>query len=163
MGHVVSTPELERILRGHPEVHAGCVRVAELVADACQGIMLRDAYDTGALVSSVVVLKTRGAVKVRAKSPHAAPVEGGTGIYGPRRRKIYAKPGRPFVFTTRLPPPADSLGQLLAGGLGGVARTLKLTSHRGMPGRHVMQRGAEQVAAVLPGATYRRKRVWTVE
>ncbi len=138
--------DLEAHLRHDPQVVAACTQIADEVADAYRQIALAEAYDTGVLASSVHVVIVGGKVHVRASARHAAPNEGGTGIYGPRRAPIVAKPGKPFVFTTRLPP-RDSPSRLQAQVLGGVPRKLVLTSHRGMPGHDIMARAAQSVTA----------------
>lgn len=138
--------DLEAHLRHDPGVIAACSAVGDQVADRYRMLALTEAYDSGALASSVHVVVVNGKVHVRAAAAHAAPNEGGTGIYGPRRAPIVAKPGRPFVFNTRLPP-RDAPSRLNAVVLGGVTRKLVLTSHRGMPGHDLMARAAASVAA----------------
>lgn len=136
--------DLEAHLRRDPGVVAACTQIADEVAGAYRLIALSEAYDSGVLVSSVHVAVVNGKVRVRASALHAAPNEGGTGIFGPRKAPIVAKPGRPFVFTTRLPP-RDGQGRIQAQVLGGVPRKLVLRSHRGMPGHFIMARAAESV------------------
>lgn len=147
--------DIEAHLRRRPELHAALEAIGNEVAGEYRGIAFREAYDTGELVSSVhVVRMPDGTVRVRAEAKQAAPNEGGTGVYGPRRAPIVAKPGRPFVFRTRLPP-ASSPARIQASVLGGTVRKLVLTEHRGMPGHDIMGRAGALVAGQSSGLRWR--------
>ena len=141
-----SEADIARGLRHHPEVTEACEVIAEAVCVEARDIMLREAYDSGRLVAGVHVGRDAlGTVVARSGEKHAAPVEGGTGLYGPHARMIRARPGRPFVFRTRLPPRTAGT-RTQAAILGGVVRKLVLTEHRGMPGVHPMERAGRSVA-----------------
>lgn len=157
---VKTNAQIEAVLRDRPQVQRACQQVVDAVRLEAQAIALGEAYDTGQYVSSMATVRERGRWRARARARHAAPLEGGTGIYGPKRKKIRAQPGKRFVFKTRLPPPLAP-GRVNAAGLGGVERTLALTEHRGMPGRHIMQKAARSVAGVSPRLRFRMKR-WAI-
>lgn len=150
---VARQAELESGLRHSPGVVDACEVIAEAVCAEARDIMLREAYDSGRLVAGVHVGRDgAGRVVARSSEKHAAPVEGGTGLYGPHARMIRARPGHPFVFRTRLAPRiAGSLTRTQSSILGGVLRKLVLTEHRGMPGVHPMERAGRAVAAQSRG------------
>jgi hypothetical protein len=152
MGWVAGQRDIEAMLADHPAVLAGCDEVAEEVRAVAQSISLAEAYETGEYASGIVVEPARPGrgARTRAVVPWSAPLEGGTGLFGPRHAPVIAQNGHPFVFETHLPPGGDGLLLLQAQSLGGVQRTLVLWQHNGMPGRHIMTRAALAVAGGSP-------------
>lgn len=75
------------------------------VRRAAKRIVRAEAYDTGELHNSiygkVVKVGNRLYGEVGATAAHASFIEKGTGIYGPRKQMIIAKPGKVFVFRSR--------------------------------------------------------------
>lgn len=149
MGWAIDDAAAAALLADHPAVVAGATEVAEAVQVEAQSIAVREAYDSGDFVAGILAVPATPGRPARARATvdHSAPLEGGTGLYGPRHAPIVAQ-GHPFVFDTRLPPGGDGL--LQAHDLGGVERTLVLWQHNGMPGRHIMVRAAVAVAAGSP-------------
>jgi hypothetical protein len=142
---VATQRSIESALRRNPRVDAGAEVVAEAIAEQLRSLALREANDQGTYIASIAAVKVGGQWKAGASARHASALEGGTGLWGPSRSMIRARPGKVFAFQTDLPydGPGGSIG---TGAHTGVFRDLILKEHRGMMGRHLVARAAIMVA-----------------
>jgi hypothetical protein len=153
VGWVADRQTIETAFRRAPQTRAGTRAVAETIAAEAQLIGASDAYADGVYVSMIDAdSKPNGGAVAQARAKHSAPLEGGTGLFGPFQHMIRAKAGRLMAFETRLPPPPTAQDQAKV--LGGTNRLVVIKEHRGMPARHVMERAGRQVAARLGKARW---------
>jgi len=141
MAHVKSSHELERGIRNKPEFALFLSTIAAEVASVARDLAAPSARSHD-LVDSISVGLRGNTWVAKADSEHAAPVEGGTGLYGPSHRMIVAPVGKSFRITQ-----AD--GSVVA-----------IKKQRGTKPKHIMQHAAETVAARSDGLTYNGHRRW---
>lgn len=138
---VASQPELERILNGHPAVEAGCEAVAEEIATVARDIASVEAHKTGHYLSELRARHALGRWAAHAGAEYSAPIESGTGQFGPTHRSITGAQGKPFRIQIE-------------------GKIIEVRKIKGMRGKHIMERAAEAVAARSPGMRFKRRRPW---
>jgi hypothetical protein len=144
MAWVLPDAEVAAGLKANPQVIEACAVIAGEVAAEARSIARAEAYRSGEYERGIVVVRDHGEVRVRATAEHSAPLESGTGLYGPKRKVIRAKRGKGFAFTSR------------------TGKQVFVTEIRGMPGKHIIDRACAAAAAASPGLRYRRIRPWVL-
>jgi hypothetical protein len=122
---VAPRSEIERALR--PQALRACEPIARAIRAAAQQLAANEARETGRYASTMTVRHDDERWYAVAPVVYAAPLEGGTGQYGPRRRKIKVDPNKVVL-------------------IGGPVVTARIREYRGIRGTHIMERAARQVA-----------------
>lgn len=134
--------EIERGIRNRFEFALAIATVTEDVCKVARELAApsRRSGDYQDHISAT--LRGDGKWSARASSEHAAPIEGGTGLYGPRHQPVRAAVGKKFKITLE------------------DGTVLELTEQKGTKPKHIMEHAAELIAVRSEGLTFRRHHPW---